>query len=165
MTKKKNKKPELLSVNVTISQNRRARFDYEITQTFEAGIALTGTEVKSLRLGRANIAESYATEEAGEIVLINARIEPFEKAGKHLQHDPKRKRKLLLHRREINKIIGALHKDGMTLTPISLYFNAQGRAKIELGLAKGKKLVDKRETIKQRDWNRQKSRVLKGEQS
>ena len=143
-----------------IAVNRRARFDYEIEDTFEAGIALLGSEVKSLRNGRANIAESYVGPENDEIYLINADIPPYEGANR-FNHEPRRKRKLLLNRKEISKLIGAVAQDGRTIIPLRLYFNNRGLAKLLIGLAKGKKTIDKRETIKRRDWDRQKSRLMK----
>jgi SsrA-binding protein len=141
--------------------NRKARFNYEIGETFEAGIQLTGSEVKSLRTGKATIAESYADANGGEIWLINATIPEYRQSGPHNNHEPKRHRKLLLHKRQINKLIGAVERDGMTLVPLKLYFNERGRAKIEIALGRGKKLHDKRETAKKRDWARQKSRLMR----
>ncbi len=143
------------------AQNRRARFDYFIIEEMEAGIVLTGSEVKSLRAGRASINETYAGEMSGEIFLFNANIPVYEQANQ-FNHEPKRPRKLLLHKRQVNKLIGAIQRKGMTLVALSVYFNDKGRAKVQLGLAKGKNVVDKRETIKERDWNREKSRILKG---
>ena len=143
------------------ADNRRARYNFEIGDTFEAGIMLAGTEVKALRSGKATIAESYASvERSGEVFLINATI-PEYLQGNRFNHEPKRPRKLLLHTREIAKIAQAVEREGMTIVPLKIYFNEQGRAKIEIALARGKKLHDKRETEKQRDWNREKSRVLK----
>jgi SsrA-binding protein len=145
----------------TVADNRRARFDFEIGETFEAGLVLTGTEVKSLRTGKATIAESYASlDKAGEIVLVNANIPEYLQANR-FNHDPKRTRKLLLHAREISKVKKALDREGMTLVPLKIYFNERGRAKIEIAVARGKKLHDKRETEKQRDWSREKSRLLR----
>jgi SsrA-binding protein len=141
-------------------QNRKARHDYSIEDTVEAGMVLTGSEVKSLRLGRANIAESYATEKEGEIFLVNAHINEYAQAGPQ-NHDPKRIRKLLLNRREIDRLGAAVQRDGMTLVPLKIFFNDRGIAKLELGLAKGKRQFEKREAIKQRDWDRQKARVLR----
>jgi SsrA-binding protein len=141
--------------------NRKARFNYEIGETFEAGIMLTGSEVKSLRTGKATIAESYADAKGGELWLINANIPEYRQSGPHNNHEPKRHRKLLLHKRQINKLIGAVERDGMTLVPLKLYFNERGRAKIEIALGRGKKLHDKRETAKKRDWARQKSRLMR----
>jgi SsrA-binding protein len=141
--------------------NRKARYNYEIGETFEAGIQLTGSEVKSLRTGKATIAESYADSNGGEIWLINATIPEYKQSGPHNNHEPKRHRKLLLHKRQINKLIGAVERDGMTLVPLKIYFNERGRAKIEIALGRGKKLHDKRETAKKRDWARQKSRLMR----
>ncbi|HZT47859.1 MAG TPA: SsrA-binding protein SmpB [Hyphomicrobiaceae bacterium] len=145
-----------------IAENRRARFEYRIEDTYEAGIALTGTEVKSLRAGEANIAESYASAENGGIFLINAYIPEYKKAGAFFQHDPRRPRRLLLHKREIHKLSTAVERQGMTLIPLELYFNPQGRVKLRLALAQGKKLHDKREDVAKRDWQRQKARLLRG---
>ena len=144
----------------TIAENRKARFNYEIGEKFEAGIALTGSEVKSLRVGKANIAESYADARRGEVWLINANITEYVQAGR-FNHAQKRPRKLLLHKRQINKLIGAVEREGMTLVPLKPYFNDKGRAKIELALAKGKKLHDKRESEKNRDWSRERGRLLR----
>ncbi|MFL2770432.1 MAG: SsrA-binding protein SmpB [Rhodospirillaceae bacterium] len=144
----------------TVSQNRKARHDYKIEDTIEVGLVLTGTEVKSLRLGHGNIQEAYAVSEEGAFYLINAYIPEYEGA-KHFTHEPKRKRKLLLHRREFERLDAEVARKGMTLIPLSLYFNDRGLAKLKLGLAKGKANVDRRETIKERDWNRQKARVLR----
>ena len=145
-----------------IAENRKARFEYSIDDTYEAGIQLTGTEVKSLRAGQANIAESYASAENGGIYLINAYIPEYKGAGSFFQHDPRRARRLLLHKREIHKLAIAVDRQGMTLIPLELYFNAKGRAKIRLALAQGKKLHDKREDAAKRDWQRQKARLLRG---
>jgi SsrA-binding protein len=143
-----------------VAENRKARFHYEIGEKFEAGIALTGSEVKSLRVGKANIAESYADARRGEVWLVNSNITEYRQAGR-FNHAQKRPRKLLLHKRQINKLIGAVEREGMTLVPLKLYFNDKGRAKVELALAKGKKLHDKRETEKKRDWAREKGRLLR----
>ena len=143
-----------------VAVNRRARFDYEIEETFEAGLMLMGSEVKSLREGRANIAESYVSPERGEIWLINADIPPYGPANR-FNHEPRRHRKLLLKKNEIEKLAGAVTRDGRTIIPLRLYFNNRGIAKLQVGLAKGKKTVDKRETIKRREWDKQKSRLLK----
>jgi SsrA-binding protein len=140
--------------------NRRARFNYEIGQTFEAGIALTGTEVKSLREGRSNIADSYAGERNGELWLYNAYIPEYLHANR-FNHETRRPRKLLLHKREIGRLIGAVQREGMTLVALKIYFNDRGRAKVELGVARGKKLHDKRDTEKKRDWDREKGRLLR----
>ena len=142
------------------AQNRRARHEYSIEDTVEAGLVLTGSEVKALREGRANIAESYAKAERGEIWLINAHIPEYKQAGP-LNHEPRRPRKLLLKRRELDRLAGAAEREGMTLVPLRLYFNARGIAKLELGLGKGKKHYDKRETEKRRDWERQKARLMR----
>ena len=144
-----------------IAENRRARFDYFLEQTFEAGLALTGSEVKSLRNGKANIAESYAAVENNEIVLVNADIPPYAQAGPHFNHEPRRHRKLLLKRREIDRLIGAVQREGLTLIPTRLYWSDKGLAKLEVALAKGKKIHDKRETVAQRDWQRDKARLLR----
>ena len=144
-----------------IAENRRAKFDYLIIDTVEAGIVLLGSEVKSLRLGRASINESYATNEFGQIVLINSNIPEYNLAASGQNHDPKRVRRLLVHRKERDKILGQIKKDGCTVVPLSLYFNNKGLAKISLGIAEGKKKVDKREAIKKRDWDREKHRILK----
>jgi SsrA-binding protein len=151
---------KITSQRRVIADNRKARFNYEIIDTLEAGIALQGTEVKSLRQGKAQIAESYASEEDGEIYIINAYI-PEYLQGNRFNHETRRPRKLLLHRKQINKLLGAVQKEGMTLIPMKLYFNARGIAKVELAIAKGKKTHDKRETVKKRDWQREKQRLLK----
>lgn len=142
------------------AQNRKARHDYFIEEALEAGIVLLGTEVKSLRAGGASIAEAYAGPMDGELYLFNAHI-PEYKAAKHFGHEPKRPRKLLLKRREVARLLGAVQRAGITLVPLSLYFNARGIAKIQLGLAKGKRKLDKREAEKQRDWQRDKARLLR----
>lgn len=144
-----------------IAENRRARFDYHIEETWEAGIELTGTEVKSLRSGQANIAESYASAEKGGIFLINSYIPEYKQAGAFFQHDPRRPRRLLLHKKEIDKLSIAVERQGMTMVALELYFNKRGRAKLRLALATGKKLHDKRETEAKRDWQRQKARLLR----
>jgi len=143
-----------------IAENRRARFDYFLEQTFEAGLSLTGSEVKSLRNGRANIAESYAAVEGDQIVLVNADIPPYAQANR-FNHEPRRPRKLLLHRKEIDRLIGAVQREGRTIVPTKLYWNDKGLAKLELALAKGKKVHDKRETEAERDWKRDKARLMK----
>lgn len=148
-------------MNQTVADNKRARFDYALEETFEAGIALVGTEVKSLRLGQASINEAYVGPKGGEIILFNAHIPEYQQAGKHLQHEPKRERKLLLHKREMNKLMGAVQRSGYTIVPVRLYFNKKGMAKIEIALGKGKKEHDKRDTIKERDWNKQKARIMR----
>ncbi|MCC0038272.1 MAG: SsrA-binding protein SmpB [Brucellaceae bacterium] len=144
----------------TVAENRKARFAYEILDTIEAGLVLTGTEVKALRLGQANIQESYASSEGGEIWLINAYIPEYTE-GNRFNHEPRRRRKLLLNKREMAKLMQGVEREGMTMVPLRVYFNDRGRAKLLLATARGKKLHDKRETEKQRDWNRQKSRLLK----
>jgi SsrA-binding protein len=144
-----------------VAENRKARYEYTITDTYEAGIALTGTEVKSLRQGQANIAESYASAERDGIMLINAHIPEYRQAGPFYNHEPRRPRRLLLHRREIHKLAVAIQRQGMTLVPLELYFNERGRAKLKLALAQGKKLHDRREAEAKRDWQRQKARLLR----
>jgi SsrA-binding protein len=143
-----------------VAENRKARFNYEIGEVVEAGIVLTGSEVKSLRLGKATIGESYADARDGEIWLINSNIPEYLQAGRY-NHAPKRPRKLLLHQRQINKFAGAVEREGMTLVPLKLYFNAQGRAKVEIALGKGKKMHDKRETLKKRSWDRERGRLMR----
>ncbi len=142
-----------------VAENRRARHDFEITETLEAGLMLMGSEVKSLRFGRASIAESYAGDEGGHLVLINANIPEY--TASRVSHEPKRKRLLLLHKKESNRLLGLIKREGMAVVPLKIYFNDRGLAKLLLGLAKGRKKHDKREAIKQRDWNREKARVLK----
>lgn len=144
-----------------VAENRRARFEYFVADTIEAGIALTGTEVKSLRSGQANIAESYASVEGSGLMLINAYIPEYKLAGPFFNHEPRRPRVLLLHKREIVKLSNAIDRKGMTLIPLALYFNDKGRAKLRLALAEGKKLHDKRDTEKKRDWEREKQRLLR----
>ncbi|WP_420392609.1 SsrA-binding protein SmpB [Acuticoccus sp.] len=143
-----------------VAENRRARFNYEILDTMEAGIQLQGTEVKSLREGRSNIADAYAGESGGELWLYNAYIPEYQQASR-FNHETKRPRKLLLHRREMNKLIGAVAQEGLTIVPLRMYFNGRGLAKVQLGLARGKKVHDKRETAKKRDWQRDKARLLR----
>lgn len=145
-----------------ISQNRKARFDYFIQSTLEAGIMLKGSEVKSARLRQVNLSDGFVGESGGDLYLYqtNIAIYPF---ANRFNHDPKRPRKLLLHRKEISKLLMNIQKKGITLVPISMYFNPKGKIKVEIGIAQGKKQVDKRDTIKERDWNRQKQRVLKGD--
>jgi len=147
--------------NITgrVAENRRARYDYQIEETVEAGLILTGSEVKSLRSGRASIAESYASEENGNLVLINANIPIYPAAREN--HEPKRMRTLLMKAKERDKYLNMIRRDGYTLVPLSLYFNQTGVAKLSIGLAKGRKKHDKREASKQRDWDRQKHRLLK----
>ena len=153
-------KPETFDKQKIVAGNRRARFDYSIEDKFEAGLMLQGTEVKALRAGQATIAESYAEAKDGQIWLVNANI-PEYSHGNRLNHEPKRPRKLLLNQREINKMLGAVERKGMTLVPLSVYFNKTGRAKVELALAKGRKSQDKREYIKDRDWQRDKQRLMR----
>lgn len=143
-----------------VAVNRRARFDYELEDTFEAGLQLVGTEVKALRAGKANIAESYVSPENGEVWLINADVPPYDH-GNRFNHEPRRKRKLLLHKKEISKLFGAVNREGRTIVPLRLYFNDRGIAKLQIAVATGKKTIDKRETKKERDWNRSKQRILK----
>ena len=143
-----------------IAENRRARYDYFLEETFEAGLMLTGSEVKSLRNGRANIAESYASVEGDEVVLINADIPPFAQANR-FNHEPRRHRKLLLHRKQLDRLIGAVTREGRTIIPTKLYWNDKGLAKLEIAVAKGKKLHDKREATAERDWQRDKARLLR----
>ncbi|WFU09963.1 SsrA-binding protein SmpB [Rhizobium sp. CB3090] len=147
-------------VKKIVAENRKARFNYEIIDTYEAGLVLKGTEVKSLREGKANIAESYASDEDGEIWLINSYLPEYLQANR-FNHEPRRRRKLLLSGREIGRLRSAVNREGMTLIPLKIYFNDSGRAKLELALAKGKKIHDKRESEKERDWNRQRNRLLK----
>ena len=144
----------------TVADNRKARFNYEILETYEAGIALTGTEVKSLRGGKATIGEAYAGPSGEELFLFNAYIPEYLQANR-FNHETRRPRRLLLHKRQINKLIGATQREGFTVIPLKLYFNERGRAKVELGLGRGKKLHDKRETEKRRDWDRERARVMR----
>lgn len=153
-------RPTLIAGRIA-AENRRARHDYFITDTFEAGLMLVGTEVKSLRAGRANLAESYAGPQDGEIFVFNAYIPEYQ-AKTAFTHETRRPRKLLLKRREIIKLINAVARDGMTLVPLDIHFNDRGIAKLTLGLAKGKKMHDKRATEKERDWKREKARVMRG---
>jgi SsrA-binding protein len=143
-----------------VAQNRRARRDYFIEETIEAGLMLRGTEVKSLRAGKASIAEAYAGPKDGELYLLNCTIQEYPNAGR-FQHEPGRPKKLLLHKRERDRLLGAVRRDGMTLVPLKIYFNRRGIAKLELGLAKGKRKYDKRQAEKKRDWQRQKQRVMR----
>ena len=147
-------------VNKIVAENRKARFNYEIVDTFEAGLVLKGTEVKSLREGKANIAESYASDEDGEIWLINSYLPEYLQANR-FNHEPRRRRKLLMTKREINRLRAAVNREGMTLIPLKIYFNDRGRAKMELALGKGKKLHDKREASAERDWQRDKARLMR----
>lgn len=153
-------KPEAFNKVKTVAENRRARYDFHIDDKYEAGIVLTGTEVKSLRFGEGSIAESYAEVRDDQVWLINANIPEFSHGNRN-NHEPKRPRKLLLNEREINKLHGAVMRQGMTLVPLSIYFNGRGRAKVELALAKGKKAPDKRATEKERDWKREQGRIMR----
>jgi SsrA-binding protein len=152
--------PDQRHTHRVVADNRKARFNYEIVETLEAGIALTGTEVKSLRGGKAMIAESYAGPSGEEMFLFNAYIPEYLQANR-FNHETRRPRRLLLHKRQINKLIGATQREGFTLIPLKIYFNDKGRAKVELGLGRGKKLHDKRETEKERTWNREKARLMR----
>jgi len=142
------------------AKNRKARYNYFIDETIEAGVMLTGTEVKSLREGRANIGDAYASAQGGELFLVNAHISEYS-GGNRLNHEPLRPRKLLLRKREIERLVGAIQRKGVTLVPLEIYFNARGIAKVRLGIARGKRQYDKRATIKERDWQRQKARLLR----
>ena len=154
-------RPQRATVKVkTVAENRRARYEYAIDEVFEAGIALTGTEVKSLRFGEGSIAESYAEVKDDQLWLINANIPEFSH-GNRFNHEPKRPRKLLLHQREIAKLHGAVARQGMTLVPLSIYFNSRGRAKVELALARGRKAPDKRAHEKEKDWKREQGRLMR----
>jgi len=153
-------KPATFDKKKVVAENRRARFEYSIEDKFEAGIVLTGTEVKSLRFGEGSIAVRYAEVGDGAVWLINSNVPEFSH-GNRFNHSPRRPRKLLLHEREINKLHGAVAREGMTLVPLSVYFNSQGRAKVELALARGRKAHDKREAIKERDWKREAGRLMR----
>jgi SsrA-binding protein len=153
------KKPALVTTGA-VAENRRARYDYEILDTLEAGIVLTGTEVKSLRQGKAQITESYASPEEGELWLINAHIPEYLQANR-FNHAERRRRKLLVSRRELARLANEVHRAGNTIVPLKLYFNDRGMAKLLIGLAKGKKNYDKRATEAKRDWSREKSRLMK----
>jgi SsrA-binding protein len=144
----------------SVAENRRARFEYFIEDKYEAGIMLTGTEVKSLRFGEGSIAESYAEIKDGEVWLVNSNVPEFSH-GNRFNHEPKRPRKLLLNEREIARLHGAVERKGMTLVPLSIYFNGRGRAKVELALARGKNAADKRNTVKERDWKREQGRIMR----
>jgi SsrA-binding protein len=143
-----------------VAQNRRARHDYLIEDTIEAGLVLKGSEVKVLRRGQASIAEAYADEEEGELYLVNANIPEYAAAAR-FGHEPRRRRKLLLHKKEMNRLLGAIRRQGITLVPLSIYFNEVGRAKVALGLARGRKKADRRQAEKARDWQRDKARLLR----
>ena len=163
MSNKKNdkKKSALLSVNASVADNKKARHDYTLEDTFEAGLMLVGTEVKSLRHGQANIKEAYIGPKDGELWIFNMNIPEYQQASQRLQHDPKRERKLLLHKREVNKLLGAVAREGYSIVPLKIFFNARGIAKLNIALAKGKKQHDKRESIKKRDWEKKKARVMR----
>ena len=161
MAKKPDKKPGLISTSQTVADNRKARFDYTLEDKFEAGIMLSGTEVKSLRMGQCTIKEAYVGPKDGEVWIFNLHIPEYQQAAQNLQHDPKRPRKLLLHKKEMNKVLGSVTRDGYTIVPTKLYFNKRGLVKIEIALGKGKKQHDKREVKKARDWNRDKQRIMR----
>jgi SsrA-binding protein len=161
MATKKTKKPAMISTEATVADNRRAKFDYHLEETIEAGIMLEGTEVKSLRMGQCNLTDSHAAEKNGSIYLFNSYIPEYQKAGPKAQHETRRPRQLLMKKREIARLIGQISRGGYTLVPTKIYFNKKGLAKVELALAKGKQTRDKRETIKQRDWDRQKHRIMR----
>lgn len=167
MSKKKNQRSKsgMISVNETIAVNKRARFDYALEEIFEAGLQLLGTEVKSLRLGQASVTEAYIGpgigDQASDIFVFNANIPEYQQASQLLQHDPKRTKKLLLKKREIDKLLGGVKRDGYTIVPLRLFFNGRGLAKLELALGKGKKLHDKRDVQKERDWGREKNRLMR----
>jgi SsrA-binding protein len=161
MTKKNDKKSGMISTNHTVADNRQAKFNYEFVETFEAGIMLSGTEVKSLRLGQSSIKESFVGPKGREIWIFNLNIPEYQQAGRHLQHEPQRPRKLLLHKKQVDQLLGAITREGMTIIANKLYFNDKGRVKIEISLAKGKKLHDKRATEKARDWGKQKQRIMR----
>ena len=158
---KDKKKKGLISINATVADNPQARYEYALEDKIEAGIMLVGTEVKSLRHGQASIKEAYVGPKGAEIWIFNCNIPEYQQAGPQQQHEPKRPRKLLLNKKEMHKLLGAVSREGYTIIPTRLYFDARGRAKLEIALAKGKKLHDKRATEKERDWNRQKRKVLK----
>ena len=158
---KKKNKSGLLTINATIADNRRARYEYHIEDKIEAGIVLTGTEVKSLRSGQCSLNEAYVGPKNSEMWIFNMHIGEYKHAGEHLQHTPNQPRKLLLHAGEIKKLLGATTREGYTVIPLRIFFNGHGKVKVEIALAKGKKLHDKRETEKKRDWGREKNRLLK----
>jgi SsrA-binding protein len=144
-----------------VTLNRRARRDYFVEDSFEAGIILTGTEVKVLRLGQASLQDAFAGEKDGQLYLMNAYIPEYKQAGAHLQHETHRPRALLLHKREKERLMGSIRREGITLVPLGIYFNRRGIAKVQMAIAKGKKQIDKREAIKERDWQRDRARILK----
>jgi SsrA-binding protein len=154
------KKPSTREGLKIVGENRRARHDYEILEDFEAGIELKGSEVKSLREGRINLAEAYAAMKGNELYLLNSNISEYREANR-FNHEPKRPRRLLLHRKQIDKLAIGILREGLTIVPLKIFFNRLGRAKIDIALARGKKTHDKRASIKERDWNREKSRVLR----
>ncbi|HAE03556.1 MAG TPA: SsrA-binding protein [Rhodospirillaceae bacterium] len=159
----KDKKKKHMMATGTIAVNRRARHDYAIEEEYEAGIILTGTEVKSLRLGTVNLSDAYAAPKGGGVYLHNLHIGEYSHAPMRAQHEPKRIRTLLLHRKEVSKLMGSVQREGLTLIPLRMYFNNRGLAKIALGLGRGKREYDKRQDIKQRDWNRRKATILRNE--
>ena len=159
--KKETKRKNFLTAGQPIAVNRRASYDYYLETPVEAGLQLTGSEVKSLRSGHASIAEAYVAENGGELYLINATIEGYKMANTLATHDPKRPRKLLLHKKEIARFIGSIQREGYTLIPTRLYFNARNTAKLQIALGKGKKEHDKRSTDKKRDWGREQQRLLR----
>ncbi len=162
MAKKDDKKKSgMISTNATVADNRQARYNYFVEEKFEAGIMLVGTEVKSLRLGQANIKEAYVGPKDGAIWIFNMNIPEYQQAGQKMQHEPQRERKLLLHKKEVDKLLGGVNRAGYTIVPLRLFFNGRGLAKIEIGLAKGKQLHDKRDATKKRDWDKQKSRIIR----
>ncbi len=161
MAKKKDKKSGLLSTNVTVADNRRARFDYHLEEKFEAGIMLVGTEVKSLRHGQCSVNEGHVGPKDGELWLFNVDIPVYQQASQAMQHEPKRPRKLLMKKKELEKLMGSVQREGYTIVPTRLYFNSRGIAKLEIALARGKKMHDKRETEKKRDWSREKARLMR----
>jgi SsrA-binding protein len=152
--------PRAQTPNRIVADNRKARFNYEIVDTLEAGIALTGTEVKSLRQGKATIGEAYAGPSGNELFLFNAYIPEYLQANR-FNHETRRPRRLLLHKRQIDKFLGATQREGFTVIPLKIYFNEKGRAKVELGLGRGKKLHDKRESEKKKDWDRERARLMR----
>ncbi|MBU6235547.1 MAG: SsrA-binding protein SmpB [Alphaproteobacteria bacterium] len=162
MAEKVNKRKNFLTAGQPVAVNKRARFDYFLETPVEAGIQLTGSEVKSMREGHASINEAYVGEKNGELYLLNANIQEYPQAPRHLQHTPTRPRKLLLHKKEVDKFMGAIKREGYTLIPTRLYFNSRNMVKLEIALGKGKKLHDKRATEKSRDWGRAKNRLMKG---
>jgi SsrA-binding protein len=153
------KKSRIVEGIKIVGENRRARYDYEIIEDFEAGIELKGSEVKSLREGRINLQEAYAAMKGNELFLLNSNIAEYREANR-FNHEPKRPRKLLLHRKQIDKLANGVLKEGLTIVPLKLFFNKRGKAKVDIALGRGKKKIDKRETVKARDWSREKSRLL-----